>query len=595
MRENFARLSLVATVTTYLLIILGGVVRATGAGLACPDWPLCHGRLIPPLEGLVLIEYSHRLLASIVGLLTLAVVISAWRLRGAVVLRRLSLLALVLVGVQIVLGGLTVTSALSVWLVVAHLGTAMAFFATLVVLTATAMIGGGSEAPPTDARFRRIALLTAGSTYGLVLIGGYVSASGAGLACLDWPLCGGQLVPALSGPVGAHVFHRVAAAAVGVLILATAVAAYRTQAHRPSLLAVSAIAVGLLGLQVILGALNIEYRLAIGATTAHLATATALFATLVILAVLAQWIPAGHLGESGLSAALPGSRMARVLDYVSLTKPRIIVLLLVTTAASMLIAAPGTVSPWLIASTLLGGALAAGSASTFNQLVERDIDAVMSRTRRRPIPAGRISPASAFAFGAMLGVFAFVVMAVSINLLTAILVLGALGFYILVYTVWLKRLTPQNIVIGGAAGAMPALGGWIVATGRVEVPALILFLIVFLWTPPHFWALSLYRRDDYARAGVPMLPVVAGEAVTRRQILLYSIALVGSTLLLYRVGPMGVIYAISALLLGVIFLALAVELWRSPRPGAAVRLFGYSVIYLALLFSAMVVDKLLRA
>lgn len=289
--QRFVRLSLLTAVATYLLIVLGGVVRATGAGLACPDWPLCQGRLIPPLEGLILIEYGHRLAASIVGVLTVGLAVSVSRVRGAPPLRRFSFLALLLVAVQIVLGGLTVKSALSAWLVVAHLGTSMAFFATLIVLTAVAMIGDGHDAPRVDARFRRLATVTAAATFGLVLIGGYVSASGAGLACPDWPLCSGELLPPLRGAVGAHVLHRFAAAIVSVVIVATAVAAYRTQRRRPQILAASAIAVSLLILQIILGALNVEYRLAPGVVTAHLANAAALFATLVVLATLAARLP----------------------------------------------------------------------------------------------------------------------------------------------------------------------------------------------------------------------------------------------------------------------------------------------------------------
>lgn len=590
--RRFSRLTLAAAAGTYLLIVLGGLVRATGAGLACPDWPLCQGQLIPPFEPLVLIEWSHRLVASVVGFLTLAVAVMAWRrFRDRREFTWTATLALALVVVQIALGGLTVRFELSPWLVVAHLGIAMAFFATLIMLAATALLGGGEAHRD---RFWTLALLTVLTTYLLILVGGYVSASGAGLACPDWPLCYGQLVPSLQGLVGVHFLHRLAAAVVGLLILGTAAAAYRTQGHRPLILAASAIAVGLLALQVILGALNIEYQLADSVTTAHLATAAALFATLVALVVLADRFPAGDALPLIRTAGLePRPRVQRVLDYVALTKPRIIILLLVTAFAAMLVAAPGTVSPWIILATLVGGAMSAGSANAINQLLERDIDALMTRTRRRPIPSGRVEPPFAFAFAVLLGMSAFALLAAAVNLLSAVLATIALLFYVFVYTVWLKRSTPQNIVIGGAAGAMPPLVGWAAATGRVEIPALILFLIIFLWTPPHFWALALFRRDDYARAHIPMLPVVAGDDETRRQILIYTVVLVAATLLLYPLGGMGWLYVISAAALGAMFISLAVRVRSQRTHKAAVQLFSYSMVYLALLFAAMVADRLL--
>ncbi len=594
-QKGFVRLTLVTAVATYLLVVLGGLVRTTGAGLACPDWPLCHGRLIPPLDGAVLIEYSHRLVASLVGLLTAGVTLTAWRtFRDRPVVRRTATLALVLVGAQIGLGGLAVRQQLSPWLVVAHLGTAMAFFGTLITLTAVAMLGSAPARP--RARFSILPIVTVIATFALVLIGGYVSASGAGLACPDWPLCYGQVLPALTGPVAVHLLHRFAAGVVGLLILGTAVVAYRTQAHRPQLPAASAIAVALLLVQVVLGALSVGFRLAPAVTTAHLATAAALFATLVVLVVLADRAPSVEAASTAPAGGPSApSQVRRVLDYASLTKPRIIVLLLIVALASMLIAAPGRVSAWIVLFTLIGGALAAGAANAVNCLLDRDIDALMSRTRKRPLPAGRVEPPFAFAFAAILGVAAFVVLAVLVNLLSAALALAALFFYVLVYTVWLKRSTPQNIVIGGAAGAMPPLVGWAAATGRVELPALILFLIVFLWTPPHFWALALYRREDYAKARVPMLPVVAGDEEARRQIVIYSLLLVVATLLLYPLGVLGRLYALSSLILGGVFIALALQVWRKRTVNAAVRLFGYSVLYLALLFGAMVADRILRA
>lgn len=279
-------------------------------------------------------------------------------------------------------------------------------------------------------------------------------------------------------------------------------------------------------------------------------------------------------------------------DYLALTKPRIILLLLATTATSMVVASGGYPSVALLGYTMLGGALAAGAANAINMYWDRDVDSVMARTRRRPVPAGRISPRRALAFGLFLTALSVAVLGLLVNWLAAALALGGILFYVFIYTIWLKRTTTQNIVIGGAAGAVPPLVGWAAVTGGVAMPALLLFAIIFLWTPPHFWALALYRRADYAAASIPMLPVVAGEVETRRQIVRYSVALVAVSLLLVPIGSAGSFYLVSAAALGAVFLYLALALGREQARGA-MRLFGYSVIYLALLFGALAVDQLM--
>ena len=277
--------------------------------------------------------------------------------------------------------------------------------------------------------------------------------------------------------------------------------------------------------------------------------------------------------------------------YLSLTKPRIISLLLVTTVPAMMVAERGMPALWLIALTLVGGTLAAGGANAINCYLDRDIDGIMKRTRKRPLPAGTISPEGALLFGVALGCAAFTILAIGVNLLSAVLALAALAFYVFVYTVWLKRSSDQNIVIGGAAGAMPPLVGWAAVTGSLDWPVLVLFGIIFLWTPPHFWALALRYRSDYAEAGVPMLPVVRGEAETNRQILLYSVLLVAISLALVPVASMGWLYTASACALGAGFLWLAFRQWRSGRGDTSMGLFSYSLAYLALLYVAMGADQ----
>ncbi len=279
-----------------------------------------------------------------------------------------------------------------------------------------------------------------------------------------------------------------------------------------------------------------------------------------------------------------------VSDYVALTKPKIISLLLVTTLGAMMIADKGFPSPWIVIWTLIGGALASGGAGAVNHFIDRDIDKKMGRTKGRPVVAGRIAPWQALAFGIVLEVISFALLAGAVNLLSAVLALGGYLFYVVVYTLWLKRITPQNIVIGGAAGAFPPLVGWAAATGSLSLGALVLFAIVFFWTPPHFWALALLIRGDYERANVPMLPVVRGAKETRKQIMIYTVIMIATTMLPLATKTSGVVYLVLALALGGKFLYDAILLMREQTQRAARRLYLYSLLYLALLFLAMVID-----
>jgi heme o synthase len=298
-----------------------------------------------------------------------------------------------------------------------------------------------------------------------------------------------------------------------------------------------------------------------------------------------------------IDAVATTTRVARdvngaVVAYIRLTKPRIVALLVVTTIPAMMLAEQGLPSPWLILATVLGGSIVAGGANAMNMYFDRDIDGLMLRTRDRPVPAGQIEPEKAALFGLALAAGGFLFLQWSVNLLAAGLTIFAFAFYVLVYTLLLKRSTPLNIVIGGAAGAMPPVVGWAAVTGEVGVPALIMFAIVTAWTPPHFWALSLNYSSDYERAGVPMLPVVAGPRETTRQILLYSVLLVGVSLSLAVWGDAGWVYLAAASVLGAGFLWFALRLVRDAAARASAELFRYSIAYLALLFGAIALDAL---
>jgi protoheme IX farnesyltransferase len=410
----------------------------------------------------------------------------------------------------------------------------------------------------------------------------------------------GSLWPStLAGGAVIQLAHRALAVAVALLVLLAARRVRRSVAI-PRTRRLAGLAVVLVVVQVALGAANVWSRLSALFVVPHLAVGAALWATIVLLYLALRRSPAVETSREtpvdGVAKAAAASTLgASMRAYLALTKPRIIELLLVTTVPTMVLAQRGVPSLWLMAAVVLGGSLAAGGANTINMYIDRDIDDLMRRTRHRPLPRHAVTPKRALAFGIVLSVLSFVWLTVTVNLLSALLAASAIGFYVFVYTLWLKRSTPQNIVIGGAAGCVPVLVAWAAVTGTVQVPALVLFAIVFYWTPPHFWALALRYRGDYAAASVPMLPVVRGEAETARQIVVYTILLVVVSLLLFPAARMGLIYLVAAVVLGIGFVWYALRVQRDISDGrAAIRLFRFSISYLTLLFAAVAADSLLR-
>jgi protoheme IX farnesyltransferase len=592
--KAFRALSVATAVVTYALVVLGGVVRVSGSGLGCPDWPLCHGRALPPLDLHAIIEYSHRTTASLASALVVLTAVFAWlawRKRHDIVIP--ATVALVLLLVQVVLGAITVRLELPPMIVLAHLATAMALLAAVCVTAVAAMVP--RQATAADRASAWLSRAAVGGTYLLILSGSLVVGSGASGSCDAWPLCGGGLSLTFNGSPAIQLLHRGLAAAVGVLIIVSLLALLNRHREDRAVRATVALTLAALAFQVAVGAAVVTLHLPAALRGLHLALAGAVWAGTVVLAVIADRLPAAG-APAGLTAdARRLHRPARevVLDYVSLAKPRIIPLLLITALGGMMMAQRGWPSTGLVVLTLLGGALAAAGAGAINCWIDRDLDGEMLRTRRRPLPDGRIAPSHALLFGIALGLAAFLLLAFWVNVLAATLAISGLLFYVFIYTLWLKRWTVQNIVIGGAAGAVPPVVGWAAVTHRVDLTAIYLFAIIFLWTPPHFWALALRLKGDYARARVPMLPVVRGEAVARRQILLYTVVLVAVTLAVVVTGALGLLYLAGAVVLGGVFIALALINLRSRRQRWSRLLFDYSIAYLGLLFAVMVADRMI--
>jgi heme o synthase len=436
-----------------------------------------------------------------------------------------------------------------------------------------------------DAYFRRVAEVAMLVVFGASLSGATVQSAGAAWACRGFPTCNGLgVLPFGREPMmDIHLYHRLLSFLAVALVLWLAVEARRSQVSvvRGASLGLAILTLG----QGAVGAISVTTGVPLLAQVAHAVGGLAAWSASVALVALAH---------RPVAIAMP--RPSLIVAYVQLTKPRVMSLLLATTATAMVVAARGMPPLDLLIATLLGGALMSGGAGAINHYVDRDIDPLMGRTAWRPIPSGVIAPRDALLFGIGLAMLATLVFVVFVNLIAAVLsLLGLLG-YVFIYTLWLKRSTPSNIVIGGAAGAIPPMVGWAAVTNEISsLTAWYLFAIIFFWTPPHFWALSLLIRKHYERAGVPMLPVVRGDDETRWQIVLYSLVLVALTLVLSPFGLMGLVYFSAALLLGATFMVYAVRLWRARTAQAARRLYLYSMLYLFLLFVAMAVDRVVGA
>jgi protoheme IX farnesyltransferase len=588
------------------LVVIGVIVRATDSGMGCPDWPFCYGQIIPPTtdSGDVVaykawLEWIHRAIAAVIGLIVLAVVFIALRnLKDRRSLQGASIALLALVLFQAWLGRQTVLESNSGASVTAHLASAMAFVGLQVWVLARSgyaeTLGGirrasGSVVAP---------IVAAGAIYALLLFGSNVTGTDTGLLYPDWPLMGGTLFPPITELSTPMILHRYATAIVALILISALWIVRREKGSPARVRQLLTYAAAVFAVQCVIGAVQIFTKLAPWTQTLHVALATVIWILTVGAASIAllEGRVAGGSSPGGPKRSELTLRET-IFAYVALTKPRIVELLLITTVPAMLLAAHGFPPLTLIAATLVGGTLSAASANVFNCIIDADIDAKMARTAARPLVTGRISIGAALLFASILGVASFLFLAFTTTMMAAFVSLLAIAFYVLIYTLILKRSTPQNIVIGGAAGALPPVIGWAAVTGDISLVPILLFALVFYWTPPHFWALALRIGPDYAAAGVPMLPVTAGPAETARQIWLYTILLVVMSLMLWAVAGMGLVYLGAAIVGGGIFLLRAWRL-RSDVLGdgllrGATRLYRYSISYLTLIFAAIAIDSIL--
>ena len=557
---------------TILLLALGTILAAADGASSCQGWPLCEHES----TSLGLLNVTHRLGSLALLLATGSIALLSYlQLRRTSWLVRLAAGVFTLVLVQSVLGGLGVAFDFPGWASAIHLAVALAIAAGLVAMTLllnpvnrqpvsepVASVAGGAAAA------LAVALVIAAAFVGRIEAGGIGDPAGAA----------GVIFPSLLLAI--------------VLSAMLGVQRWRGPDMDPLTRRLSETALmSIVAAFIVLAAHGLTpFPAEMGAVALVLAMLSGLCLSSIVILANAATIQRLVGGQHILETVNVGQTLR---DYFRVTKPTIMTLLLTTTLGSMLVAAAGWPGFALVGWTLLGGALASGGASALNCYLDRDIDHIMARTRKRPIPTGSLSPAQVRNFALALSFGSVLVLTAFVNPLAALLAVGGNLFYVIIYTIWLKRSTPQNIVIGGAAGSFPPLVGWAAVTGSLSVAPLLIAAIIFFWTPPHFWSLALLKANDYRRAGIPMLPVSHGEPYTRREIVRYTLILIPITLLLGIAGPLGLIYLVAATLLGAVFIGYAVKMYREDSNRLAWRLFKFSNYYLALLLAVMVVDAVI--
>ncbi len=588
--DRFGRLSAAAAAATWMLIMLGGAVCFTGSAKAIPDWPTSFGGLVPPASVGAILEYVHRLLAVAAGaLITATAVVGLVRFRKDAWLWLPPILAVGFLIPVVILGARVVLASITRALAIVDLGFALMVLALTIFTVVSVLVRRARKGvfgmPWLHGPLSLLALGACASAFVALALTAAVGPAGAPSKCLGWPAWA-RVVPLVRSYGWLAVVQYVAVAAAAALVAAVLVHVWRSWRKATSVLCTATVAAVLFFSGILTSELAAARGFPLLLMGLRVVFASGAWVALVVLLVLSIQV----LGTSLQSRPAPGRRL---LDLMLLTRPGVVLLLLAAAIAGAIVAHRSIPPLGLMGWTLLGLAMATGGAQALNQYIERATDARMARTSGRPLPSGRLAPAEALAWGLGLCLAALSLMAELVSWSAALLTLAGIGWYVLLYTMVLKRRTPQSIVIGGLAGGLLPLIGSVSATGRLAVPAIMLGISIFLWTTPHFWSLALLHLQDYSNADIPVAPLVFGERRARNGILAYTVALVMSTFLPVLFRSAGPVFLGSAILLGGVLLAAALAAWWRPGHESARRLYRFLSLYLGLLLAASAVDAII--